>query len=413
MKSNETSASNVLVRRVGTAKLATSAFLLLSVGALFAFVAGALLGAPRFLEAPLGWTILLSPLAALISSGLGAMNFKAGSVVSIESGEVAIDGKKTTLRAEELANGWFSPSENRVYLQTKRGDEWSVPVGSAAEGQMLLEKAGLDASKRTWRTRLGPTDFLTAMTWLVGLPMSVSAAELIVRVSKVPSTMPLFFVVMPIAVVLFIVFSQTTSRLFGPANLIIGADGVAIKRGFSSDLVKFDEMEKVTIESSRVTFRLKNGKDVSARARHLGYQEQSTILERIEKARALHKDRAVEPASFALLDRGARTLAEWTEALGALLSNDSGYRNANLTREQVISVLENPAAPAERRIGAAITLAKINDGEAPLRTRIAAGASANPRVRIALEHIADGHLDEEDILLAAQEESQRERKQKR
>ena len=55
---------------------------------------------------------------------------------------------------------------------------------------------------------------------------------------------------------------------------------------------------------------------------------------------------------------------------------------------------------AERRIGAALALARSGDPEAPTRIRVAARASADPRLRIALESVAAG-----EVVAAAVEEA--------
>ena len=61
-------------------------------------------------------------------------------------------------------------------------------------------------------------------------------------------------------------------------------------------------------------------------------------------------------------------------------------------------VIEDVSAPAERRIGAALALAALpGDPELKLRVRVAAQASANEPVRIALEKALSGRLEEGDL----------------
>ena len=69
-------------------------------------------------------------------------------------------------------------------------------------------------------------------------------------------------------------------------------------------------------------------------------------------------------------------------------------RDEPLTREALLRVLASPAALAERRIGAALALTPERHAGAQESVLAAALACANPRLRIALEQVADGDFDE-------------------
>jgi hypothetical protein len=111
-------------------------------------------------------------------------------------------------------------------------------------------------------------------------------------------------------------------------------------------------------------------------------------------------------ARFALLDREGRTQEAWRTALRALLTAES-YRGVTLSRDEMVSVLEDEAGPTERRVAAALALADATDADVAIRARVAA-EGADERVRVVLTGALDGALD--DVVLdevIAEEKKQR------
>jgi hypothetical protein len=97
-------------------------------------------------------------------------------------------------------------------------------------------------------------------------------------------------------------------------------------------------------------------------------------------------------------------VAAWREALGAMRAQADSYRSATLGRDDLLAVVESPAAPLERRLGAALALAPTSDDEGRSRIRAAARACADPLMRVALEKLADGDDDDAALEEALQAE---------
>ncbi len=395
-------ATDVRVKRTGTFRIATWTSLLLSLALVITFVTCSILGAPRALAAPLGHGILWSALAAFVSSILGAFQLRSADALRIEEEDLVLERntKPRTISLRRFVEGWMSPGEGRVYLQTTRGDVYSAAVPSPAHGQAILDRAGLDAAKRTWRTRLGPVDFLTTMIWLLGGIFTIPAALSIADALRMGDKLAL-----PLIPLIFIAQFYLVRLVFGPADLVIGADGVIVKQRLRSRFVPFEDLHSVTTAVNAVTLHLRDGSVLRARARNLDNASQTAIQERVTQALSLRRDQRAEAGAIARLDKGARTGAEWRAALSGLLVQDGDYRAARLTREQVLRVLENPGAPVGRRLGAAIALSRSQDPEVKTRARIAAAASANDRIRIAFERVAEGALDDAAIDEAAEAET--------
>jgi hypothetical protein len=105
---------------------------------------------------------------------------------------------------------------------------------------------------------------------------------------------------------------------------------------------------------------------------------------------------ALPPRAQAFAQQG-RTIAAWSSELRARIA-DGGYRDASgITLDDAEAVLESAASPADARLGAALALAA-----GGRRARIAelAAPIANPRLRVALEAVAEGR-DEPELLARA------------
>ena len=123
-------------------------------------------------------------------------------------------------------------------------------------------------------------------------------------------------------------------------------------------------------------------------------------VEEAKQARA----HAAAPAHASRLGRRGRPLSAWREELRQLTAETADYRHATLSRDDLAAVLESPKTSPEQRIGAALALAEAGHAEDLERVRIAASACATPRVRIALEAIADAREDEEALAAALEDE---------
>lgn len=365
---------------------------------LFAFLGGAPPGV-------LLWGLLVTPILAALAAIGGVFKIPSGESLRVDGKGVVIDRRRRgplRIPPGRLSEGWLSPREKRVYLRTRQGDIYSARVTDQAAGQAMLERAGLDASKRTLRTRLGAVDFLNAMSWLVGPAVVMPLAQSIASALNMGGALGV-----PLAVLFFLLQFYLVRQTFGPAHIVIGADGIIVSQRFRTRFIPFDRIRSITTAADHVTLDLTDGTSVRARARHLDSSAQAAIQARVQDALAARRARSAEPSALAELDRAGRTAPEWRTALSGLLAQDRGYRAARLTREQILGVLENPAAPAARRIGAAIALTHSGDHEASSRIRVAAGSSANQRVRVALEKIAAGEMEDAAVDEAAEEEARR------
>jgi hypothetical protein len=112
----------------------------------------------------------------------------------------------------------------------------------------------------------------------------------------------------------------------------------------------------------------------------------------IEGARAAFRSRTGTTTLTAMLERGGRTADEWLAHLRDVASRRGAYRESSLRDGDLVELAADPAAPEDARAAAALLLRSgaTDDGEAAReRIRVAASATASPRLRVALEAAAD------------------------
>ena len=214
---------------------------------------------------------------------------------------------------------------------------------------------------------------------------------------------------MTLLTVLGIVIAIAAGIAFTANDIHIGSDGVLVKNRLDSQFHAYRDVVGAIATNRGVHLRLRE-RDVdipiSARvALTPGEKEtRDAMLARIVAgiARAREVDASEKGAEVVWrLDRGDRPVAEWLR----WLRDADDFRNARAVSEELEAALELEAAPWQR-LGAAILLARRDDRE---KIRIAAEATAAPKLRVALERIADGVEGSalEEALADVEEEEQR------
>ncbi len=134
----------------------------------------------------------------------------------------------------------------------------------------------------------------------------------------------------------------------------------------------------------------------------------SEIVRSVKEAMAAWADGQRGDDLDANVSRGERTGSDWLEALRRVGSGAAAsYRGASVNIEKLSRLLDNPQSKLSARAAAAVMLAAAGDTTAAAKLRIAAEALVDPRVRVALENVADETAVAE--ALEALEESDHER----
>jgi hypothetical protein len=390
--------------------------------------------------------------------GLGRGTAKPGVVERRgEALVIAAGGAEQQLALDDVKQGWiedvFGEGEAcDVVLRLHGGRDVAVRVASRSEGESLLRAARVSVVDRVLRVplrslassqRFGEVMGIASMATLLPF-VFFGGAGLIWFVimwlrhgAPIDDTRGLTILVALLVALnaLSIVGVRWLARFLRRGEVVVGTDGVALEGFGKRRFIAYSRVRRVARDPRGVRLYLNDGVSVllptlvDANApmpvtpgvdapfdpgtvrrgipsgvplddlyrRDLARRE--ALVERIEQAMSARGQSRVSQVQLAQLDRQRRTLPAWREDLRALLAVEgSGYRGAALGSDQLAEVVEDAGAPAERRVAAAIALSGNGDVESKRRVRIAAQACVEEDLRAALEHAAEGEIEEAELL---------------
>lgn len=176
-----------------------------------------------------------------------------------------------------------------------------------------------------------------------------------------------------------------------PQRVDIGHDGLFLRWLGNKRFIPFSKIDVVSSTKVGVDLFLRDERHVEIRLTQkdgTADKQVRALLARIEQGLEAHRTlgRADEEAFLA---RGARDVSTWLADMRALGRGEGGgYRANAIPRERLWAVVENAAADASAREGAALALSTSLDDEERARLRVLALGTASPRVRVALEGVS-------------------------
>jgi hypothetical protein len=240
---------------------------------------------------------------------------------------------------------------------------------------------------------------------LLGLP---AGAVVMGIVSALSGLAPLGVVMGILAAIILVAAGAKVLSMLLP-EITIGPDGIASKGHLSSATVftPFERLAsvKLTMRDLRnmpggwaIELEVREGttRELATFANDRG-AEARAVVDRIQEAFAAWSATTASTAGIAQLESAGAPVREWLTSLRKVATEEADYRHSPLTHEELLDLIENPTASAEHRVGAAVVLATKGDDHARDRIRIAAEATANPRLRVALTSVAQQDLEEEAI----------------
>lgn len=339
--------------------------------------------------------------AALVAAGFawGRANKAAPGTTPIwVEGEylaVAKDGARTTVPLSEIRAGALFPKDEGadVTIDLTRGRLLTASFTNLEDAEKLLVAAGIDASRRRYRTRLGST---RARPFASGGALFAIGA-LAVLMWPAGATVTTLTAAMWLALSTAIL--GASALLTRSPEVVVGADGLTIRRRIRRRFLRFDQITQVEIDgknnqNTALVITLADGSKERIDAGLVAAERIPALAARIRDAKATS---SANPRGAALLARGDRSLADWRAALVELVQRSKGYRDVSLSSDDLERALSAPESTAEQRIGAALALAGLGPEEARPRLRVAADVCAEPAVRAALLRIADAHGEDEAV----------------
>jgi hypothetical protein len=170
-------------------------------------------------------------------------------------------------------------------------------------------------------------------------------------------------------------------------SLLMGEDGLTVRRYFSAKFIAWSRVREVTAEPSAhtVIVELQDG------SRQVLLVSDPLAL--VASARRLRDRYAATRKSprLRVLACDGRPHRDWIERARSA-TQEQPYREEVVTEELLLDVVEDVTQLPEQRLGATLALAR-SAPEVVRRVRIAAESTANPELAEALERALDDQLD--------------------
>lgn len=358
----------------------------------------------------MGWLALV---AAVVSTFLWFVfrTFEStlDGTLAVESDAIRItnsEGEAQHVPFASIVRARMTPAgEGRKIEWTLRNnDVLEMDFERASDADALFAAAGLDARHQRYEASLGlrSNRFLGGFVTFIG-----SAIGLGYVLSPMVDSLPAHWFPFYLLTCLGGGTLATAGllALFRPPHVTVGAEGLDLRVSIWRHALPYRDLVNVRLADDHLlVFTYRNGRKSTLYASVPRAESEALIL-RIEDAQRVYASRDASTDTV-VLDRSGRSTEAWRSALRALLTGTRSYRDAHLDRDSLVRVLEDPDAPAERRIGAALALRE-QGGEPVERIRAVAQVCASEPLRVALERAAETTLDDATIDAAVAHERTR------
>ena len=314
---------------------------------------------------------------------------------------IEIDDGKIVLPCHLIKHAFYAPREGargRVVVIAADRPRIAIEVLTRDEAKRLLDALGWSAERKPLRLR-GQSIFrrYVAFTLMV-LAVLMGVWD---GVDDTPAWSAPF--ANHVAVLLLI---SAFLYWFLTPSILVGSDGVVVRR-VARGLRRFISYDDI----ARARHVISSPNDQSGQLDHVLVLERKAkgavrihlrrgerneddaagVVERIQEAMEARAAHELPFATESLLARGERSVAEWLDGLRRIHAADEvHYRVAPVDRESLFGAVEDATKKPELRVAAAIALGRELDDEGRARLRVYAEAVAEPKLRAALEQIADG-----------------------
>jgi len=360
---------------------------------------------------------------ALVATNASTGPRLAPGGITLEGGTVRLLGRpRGAFQLADVVQGWHEDPD-LVHLAMKGGEVVVVKVPSAAAADRLLRAAGVTAAERVLRVPLtsaasqipGGSIFGGLLLALLGAGLFFAFALLAFGAREMISNLDAgrigaFSIFVLLASLLGSAVYAISSAL-RRREAVVGTDGIAYRKTFDTEFISYGSLASVETDTRGVRLVRKGGRKVLLATRRAGERplplappttpprspaeaQRRVLIERIAAAMAAGSAPELPQLAKDRLDRQGRSTAAWRDDLDRLLSPADDYRHARISPEDLGAVIEDPTAPAERRVAAAVALSTREGAEARRRVRIAVQACADEDLRAALEAAAEGEIEE-------------------
>ncbi|MEJ7728593.1 MAG: hypothetical protein WKG00_05210 [Polyangiaceae bacterium] len=293
---------------------------------------------------------------------------------------------------QSIAGGWLEtgPAGTDVVVTTLDGMIVTVRVRDLEQGETLLHEAGLSSD-----------DGATVVP-LHGLPRWVCMVLVTLMLLMLALPLDALIVLQPdawLALIPFLIVVTCFASLFRfvtSSRVIIGRDGVCIRRGRRAEFLAYESLCAVEVGRTALRLTAAGGRSTEISLRPYSCSELAGATSRTRMlARAIQDGisgaTSAKLSTIVDLQRGEREWDEWVRDLRASGAVRHDYRHGGSERDLMLQLLEHPCTAPERRLAAAVAVGHV-EPETKARARKAVRGSANARLLECIEQAFDERL---------------------
>jgi hypothetical protein len=330
---------------------------------------------------------------SMVSDAFGA-KLKPRRIRASSSG-LDVEGVRELPLDQIEAAFWNGQKEPHVVVADRAGQRLTIHVRSPEQAERLLKALRFTTTEKNAVFRVLPPFHLPTIG---GMLFPFGAIVFFVFAKHNLNAVPeiLIALVAMIVILGLGIFDR---------KLTVGRDGITISSRWGRRFVSFADVTSVNRYSDvQAPRRGRRGNEViyAGVVLHLrgedlrvpitrGLQPDDELFGACERINAaLTAWRATQPVNTDVLERGGRTTQDWVSDLRTLGTTDpTTYRVAAVDREALFAIVEDPVNEASSRAAAAIAIGAKLDEESRVRLRKSAEAIADPKLRVAIEHVVD------------------------
>ncbi|MFO0555624.1 MAG: hypothetical protein U0271_45015 [Polyangiaceae bacterium] len=327
---------------------------------------------PSWLGVTLGLVSLFVSALALTWSFLAARPAAATTAkVTVGPAELVLESADAsrTLRPADVRGGFVIGKTLELALRS--GETLTLLFGSSVQAARALTTLKIDAAHQR----------LTIETTSPQRPVHAAALA-------IASVVATSFVTERYSFVIGLIVGALVAYEFSPRRLTIGRDGVELRWPFHRRFARYERISALDGRGHELRLRLMGGNSY----RLPTHAPADAIARRVLEATA-----ALGGSRVRALERGKRTISAWLEQLDSIKFAEPGYRDAGLDRGTLLEVLEDPAAPTDQRVAAAIALRLAGVDEAREPIRLVSSTFADPKARATIARLAEAELEQAEL----------------
>lgn len=347
------------------------------------------------------------PVAIAAAAGLTATSLLAGrwsprrdDVLTVRGARWSLSRSGLTLPVGDIAEGWLEPCARgwRVALQLRHGDQVRFETDEHADAARCLDALGHGVGARALSVE-------THRAWQRGVwtvaALALGATSMVLGLAAAVLLVVMTWagLVLMVPAIAAMVGAVAMVRPVDRLEVLVGADGVALRGELSEEFIPYARVREVESTSAGVALRCDDDTRVPLTA-HAG-RRAVVLRQRLVDALARYRAAPSSEVVHTRLTRDAPSVLRWRDEFRAMLAGDGVYRGAAVGRDEVERIVDDPRVEGEARVAAALALCAADpdgDGRARTRVRIAADATASEPLRAALRRVGAGDADERAIV---------------